>query len=156
MNNKLDPKKIYENAFAYKEGSDLITPKPLPPDSAGRERFRLPILPKITCLTFSLELFLKTLLAIENTNKFGHKFTDLYDKLTPESKTMIGQYLFNIGISQIQFEETLKEINNAFVEWRYVHEKVRLSLDISFLEKMIEATIDTIHKQRPDIKNRVS
>ena len=144
---KIDPKSIFNSAESFYRGAKIIL------ESAGKQMFdpnsttfQLPILPCITNMAFSLELYLKCLFAIENVNiKRTHKIYDLY-KLSKKTKSEIAKNILEYK----EFEKNLEEISNAFEEWRYSYEKEKLSIDINKIDKAIIVFHDMIIQIHPD------
>ena len=68
---------------------------------------------------FSCELFIKSLLTLEDTeyNRW-HYLYDLYSLLSPDAKTRIKNSFSESGSTE-DVEELVKTYNRAFVEWRY-------------------------------------
>ena len=68
---------------------------------------------------FSCELFIKSLLALEETEyNRGHYLYDLYSLLSHNAKTRIKNRFSESGSTE-DVEELVKAYNRAFVEWRY-------------------------------------
>jgi hypothetical protein len=145
---KIAPKSIFDSAESFYLGAKIIL------KSAEKQMmdtqsttFQLPILPYITNMSFSLELYLKCLLEIENINKpRTHEIAILYNKLSNNIKSKLSN---NVPRYR-EFEDSLKEISNAFEEWRYSYEKDKLSIDIGKINKAITIFRDLIIKIHPE------
>ncbi|PHO13720.1 hypothetical protein CPG38_01650 [Malaciobacter marinus] len=119
----------------------------------------------ITLASFSLELKLKLLLAIENEFKKGHNLSSLYDNLSNDSKIYIQNKVDEITQTSEKYNEISKKINddlgikfswnvkdlisnssNAFNKWRY-HFEVNSNADLTWfagyseLQKAIDSRI---------------
>ena len=145
---KIDPKSIFDSAESFYLGAKIIfksaEKQMIDPQSTT---FQLPILPCIINMSFSLELYLKFLLEIEKINKTRtHEIAILYNKLPNNIK---GKVSNNVRSYQ-EFEDSLKEISNAFEEWRYDYEKEKLSIDIDKINKAITIFRDLIIKIHPE------
>jgi len=137
---KIDAKSIFNSAESFYLGAKIILKSAekqmIDPQSTT---FQLPILPYITNMSFSLELYLKCLLEIENINRpRTHEIAILYNKLSNN----VPRYR--------EFEDSLEEISNAFEEWRYSYEKEELSIDIDKINKAITVFRDLIIKIHPE------
>jgi hypothetical protein len=145
---KIDPKSIFDSAESFYLGAKIILKSAekqmMDPQSTT---FQLPILPYITNMSFSLELYLKCLLEIENINKpRTHEIAILYNKLSNNIKSKVSD-----NVPQYRkFEDSLKEISNAFEEWRYSYEKEKLNIEIGKINKAITIFRDLIIKIHPE------
>lgn len=101
-------------------------------------------------LAFAAELFLKSLyvevelvFGSEHPHQLkerkykpirGHDLVKVFSKLPDETTRNIKQ----VYVDQFKkdFVEDLKEINTAFVDWRYYFEKEQMSINSSLLENM--------------------
>jgi len=114
----------------------------------------LGVQPFITCGTFALELHLKCLLAIATGNHVtGHRMTVLFGKLPRADKDGILAHIRKVYRDQsvpLSFiDDRLKLMDNAFVEWRYLHEAKKISIDSRFLGRMIWACQQHTRTLRP-------
>ena len=92
--------------------------------------------PKIALLTFSCELFLKTmLLCRKNEEKVNeHNLQKLFERLPSEKKEELISKWQNENEGDLL--ELLSEFGNAFVEWRYAYEREKIDANITHLEKL--------------------
>jgi len=56
------------------------------------------------------------------------------------------QIVSAVGIAEGEFNSLLAEASNAFVEWRYIHERESANANIEFLSKLSKATQDALSK----------
>lgn len=91
------------------------------------------LVPMVTNLALSCELFLKTVLNEHKSPKEGHNLLILFESLPEEIKEDI------IGPNDHQ-DFILKLRQNAclFEEWRYIYERQPRSINISFLFNLAE------------------
>jgi hypothetical protein len=85
-------------------------------------------IPFVVNATFSIELYLKTLGHIYGADLKGHNLVELLDRL-PEAACASINDAAPAAASKWKIEEKidmracLSELQNAFVEWRYLHER---------------------------------
>jgi len=93
-------------------------------------------IPNIVNSVLTSELYLKCLLTLQGTAfRHIHEIEDLYDAVNPSRKKRIKEiyeglfdrvpYLIDMrklasGRAQFGFEDVLKQLNKAFIEWRYI------------------------------------
>lgn len=112
---------------------------------AGAQFEWLPV-PAIVCAAFSIELALKAIILAETGNPArGHKLDDLYAELSGTSQQKVAgavtvpTYPKVPGVTE-SFDTALTKIRNAFVDWRYIHEKTDwTSIDKTFLMEVADA-----------------
>ena len=93
------------------------------------------ICPFVVNATFAAEMYLKCLQEIHGEIADSHVLTALFktlpnkikDKINKKTKDFESQYAVNKGIL---FKDHLKNINHAFVQWRYVYENNADSVNI--------------------------
>lgn len=109
-------------------------------ETAGSEKGRARSIylgtPVIVNCAFACEIFLKLLLALQNTEyKKCHGLKDLFDLLSKETKEKINSCLLqNYGtLKDVNGFELLQMYSNAFTEWRYSYEYYNLQIDQTFL-----------------------
>jgi hypothetical protein len=115
----------FANTAAHVYEKDL---KSLPRDPQG-------ICPFVVNAAFSAEMYLKCLQQIHGEVTEAHVLTALFkplpnkvkDKINKICKKLESEYEIEKGIL---FKEHLKNINNAFVNWRYIYEKHTESVNI--------------------------
>ena len=80
---------------------------------------------------FACELYLKTILMIQNHKLVsGHELVDLYSKIHNDRiKEKMDNY---------NFDEELAKINDAFKEWRYCYESEQLCINSGFLYNLCD------------------
>lgn len=87
--------------------------------------------PAITCAAFSAELGLKAILSKDGKIIKGHNLKTLLNELTIDDKVKI------ISLTSVDFPDfdvQLQNVSNAFIDWRYIHEKKHeKTLNIKFL-----------------------
>lgn len=123
MNNQI--LECFHNANEFLEVAGLIDDKRYIFFECGKTNYLSPL---ITNLSFSVELYFKTMIMFEKNNDeivMGHKLKELFDileKLNPVIAKQIEKdfnenYKFVIG-----FREIIKICNNAFTNFRYLYE----------------------------------
>jgi hypothetical protein len=134
----MDLELLRNTASAFKKSAERsLERRPLP--NWQIESF---IVPAVVNLAFSIELYLKFLLA---KNKIpSHKLLGLFNSLDPSIK----QDIINLtNYDKDEFEELLKKHSEAFVEWRYIYERnISINVDLEFMRKLIEC-IESIADQ---------
>lgn len=83
--------------------------------------------PFVVNAAFALELYLKALAQKHGVSLHGHELEKLYKKLSAEAKREIEKVTPQCAASAALEEEPnlpqyLKNLNNAFIEWRYSYE----------------------------------
>jgi len=89
----------------------------------------LSIAPFVVNSAFSIELYLKTLHELQGTSMRGHALLELYDALSDKTREAIFRlatsnavrYQVSLGTPK-QFRSFVSELNNSFMEWRYLYE----------------------------------
>jgi hypothetical protein len=115
---------IYNQAQSFANTSAYLYEK----DLKSLPRNPQSITPFVVNAAFSAEMYLKCLQEIHGQVTESHVLTALFkslpnkvkDKINKTSKKFENQYQIAQGIL---FKEHLKNINNAFVNWRYIYEK---------------------------------
>jgi hypothetical protein len=77
------------------------------------------VAPFVVNSTFALELYLKTLGLLHDTELRGHDLLTLFDALPSRTWST--------------FRSEIERLRSAFLEWRYLHERKRAS-EIRFVE----------------------
>lgn len=124
----------------------------IPPESSFAAPF-------VVNATFSIEVYIKSLHSLSGSNKRGHLIENLYNALNEDVKNtsrtianrLYSKYNFE---SSIQIEKLLGEINNAFVNWRYLFEKppgIANFTAICFILDVLHETFQTIDKLNKDM-----
>lgn len=75
---------------------------------------------------FCIELLLKALLIKHTGKQSGHKLKNLYQLLPYKVKSSLNDRFFSVKFKPL--ENALLDLNNTFVEWRYMHEKTETSI----------------------------
>lgn len=101
-----------------------------------QEDFKL--VPTVVNAAFSCELYLKAHLIMQNRTSGpikAHKLRDLFQMLDEESQKIVKS-----KADIFDWDHFLDEADNAFVEWRYIHEEEKLMyISISGLIRFAEA-----------------
>jgi HEPN domain-containing protein len=100
--------------------------------------------PNVVCLAFSLELYLKGLITklTGMSPKKKHSLVDLFLLLPDKNKAAIIQNTekyFGESLSELSFMVNIEAISNAFIEWRYLHEKGSASFMPKFSVSLAQA-----------------
>lgn len=88
---------------------------------------------------FCIELLLKALLIKSTTIKSSHELIKLYQLLPDEVKSSLSKRYYDLNFDTL--ESALLNLNNTFVEWRYMHEKTDTSIVST---RIILTIIDTL------------
>ena len=97
--------------------------------------------PYIVNVALACELFLKSLISDGNTSVWGHKWSDLFSKLSDKQKEKLLNHPYFKGSDS--FDASLKEGDCIFEGWRYYFEhQKQLSVDIIFLDHFAEVLHD--------------
>jgi hypothetical protein len=141
---------IYQAAKQFSVAAGVIEQYTRIPDS-----MMFAVQPFVTCAVFSVELYLKCILAIEGQpDRRGHKVAVLFDALSQPSKDGLLFYIRgaykNLGLPMAFLERGLAEMDNAFVEWRYLHERHSASMNLEFLRRIAWACQMHIKNLRPE------
>lgn len=114
---------IFSTACAFANTSSHIYENGLKKQS----RNGTSIVPFVVNATFAIELYIKALAKKYNVTLRGHELLKLYKKLPQEALKEIEQVIPKCAddrkIAQPNFVKYLNELNNAFVDWRYIFEK---------------------------------
>ena len=123
---------------------------------ADEELSMMLMTPGIVCLSFSIELYMKYLLALTGkTPPRDHRILILFQSLPPKIQDEIykkingeemqfsvgnifGTKRFNKDYSfHDAFLEDIEKISDSFCKWRYSHEKTTVSFPTSFAEAFV-------------------
>ena len=134
---KVELQLLRDNASAFKKSAERsLEQRSLP--NGQIESF---LVPAVVNLAFSIELYLKFLLAKNETPSRGHKLLDLFDSL---DSTMKQEIIDLTNYDKDEFELLLSKHTEAFENWRYIHESnERREVDIIFMRKLI-ACVESI------------
>ena len=131
---------LRNNASAFKKSAERsLEKRPLP-----NGQFESFMVPAVVNLAFSIELYLKFLLAKNKTPHRGHKLLDLFDSL---DSTIKQEIIDLTNYDKDEFELLLSKHTEAFVEWRYIHEKnVSINVDLKFMRKLIDCVESIVNR----------
>lgn len=132
--NKLKPEEYNPNQMLGTARAFLKAAKRCNEPSFQQLGWSHPLLvPIVTNVSFSCELFLKTILREINTPQKEHDLFKLFETLPEEIKNDI------IGLDDNQeFILNLKQTSCLFEKWRYIYEYHLHSLNITFLFNFAE------------------
>ena len=106
-------------------------------------------IPAIVNGAFTLELYFKSMLPPKTR---GHELKELYDNLSSEIKCEIKDavtsHLTKLAWGK-QFEEYLEDLNNVFVDWRYISQK---DYAIGYLGNRINEYLQVLEILLPVVK----
>lgn len=89
-------------------------------------------IPAVVNLTFAIELALKAIHLAHGTDSRGHKLKPLFDSLPAADREVIRG---SCSCMEDRFDKELTLVSEAFVKWRYAHEKRGvMSIDLDFLK----------------------
>ncbi len=86
------------------------------------------LVPIITNMAFSCELFLKAILKHDNKEIKTHNLKELFNNLPEDIKNKIMK-----SQNEEDFMAKLENISNLFEEWRYLYERYPNSVEYNFL-----------------------
>lgn len=91
------------------------------------------VVPFVVNSAFSIELYLKALSLKHGSALHGHELVKIYEGLPVNAKAEIEEMALRCAVDNDagrahNFVEFLRELNNAFVDWRYAFEKERLGI----------------------------
>lgn len=124
LNNISYDLKLFNSAEEYRRSAEYLISGT--PDGTSQINFNN-ARAYVLCLSFSLELYVKCLLEIKRKRTHGHRITELFRLLDGKTKEGLCR-LYSLrtrtpSLTVEEFKEIMKEVDNIFVEWRYVHEK---------------------------------
>lgn len=107
--------------------------------------------PTVVNFAFSVELFLKLalLLTTGDIPKL-HKLLDLYEGLNDSTKQLLQKHSPFPGDEQ-WFAEEIGVVSNAFVEWRYAHEKEFLSVSVDTIREIALCLHRAVREIAPEL-----
>jgi predicted DNA binding CopG/RHH family protein len=111
-------------------------------------QIQLLVIPAIVCAAFSIELGFKAIVLQSGGSVSGHKLKELFSALEAPTQQQI---VSAVGVAEGEFNTSLAEASNAFVEWRYIYERESANANVEFLSKLSKATQDarySLNKQK--------
>ncbi len=128
------------NASLFKKSAERsLEKRPFP-----NGKFEILAVPAVVNLAFSIELYLKFLLAKNGKQCRGHKLLDLFDLL---DSTIQQEIIDLTDYDKDEFKSLLSKHTEAFVEWRYMYEKdVSISADLKFMRKLIDCVESIVNQ----------
>lgn len=110
------------------------------------------MIPQIVNAAFSCELMLKATIIMEKEKQvdfISHRFDELFSKLTPGTKKKI-----RAGSSIFDWDRFMRVSSNAFIEWRYLHEKDGvMAISISDMQRFFNALKKHYEESYPQVKS---
>lgn len=140
------PQRLLDNAVAFHEAGwrcSAIAPASTPP-------FKQVALgaPTVVCFAFAIEQFLKLLLLLQTGKYPGeHRLDTLFDLLPPALQDQIEVQFGNASGARYYLERA----KDAFVTWRYPHEKHLLIADDEELAEIGNVLRSIARALRPDL-----
>lgn len=135
---------IFQQAYSFSIAATQLFQRIVqkPPDVTA-------VSPFVVNITFSIELYLKSLALKHGKRLHGHPLGDLFKKVPAAGKAQIEQKLIEMAQSQwadgpktIQdLRDTAKALNTAFIDWRYLFENPSKPLGIHFKQTIYLAEI---------------
>ena len=138
---KVELQLLRNNASAFKKSAERsLEQRPFP---NGQIEFF--IVPAVVNLAFSIELYLKFLLAKNETpDSTDHNLSKLFDLL---DSTIQQEIIDLTDYDKDEFESLLSKHTEAFVEWRYIHERnVSINVDLKFMRKLIDCVESIVNQ----------
>lgn len=116
-------------------------------DEFGRTVSDVVNIPKIVNGTFALELYLKSFISKRQIRikKLKHDIADIFFALKPTLQDQIRE-MVNPKLEEWQqtFDEALQGISDAFVFWRYIHEKSKLKYGFNMSLIVLPLFLDAV------------
>lgn len=114
----------------------------------------LALVPMLVAYAFASELYLKSLAPSgRGAGVKGHKLNVLFSRLDDRTKEKVSAgYSLKTGRDRATLERDLRELADAFVEWRYVYEVDGRQLHANLLIAFALTIYETICQLRPDWK----
>jgi hypothetical protein len=109
------PLSIHQTSRTFRRGFELCIGNGLVAEY-GKSNAQIP---SIVCLSFAIELSIKSILFAEGNPSKGHNLKDLFEKLIASTQAKVIQQM---GICDTDFRTNLLDVANAFAEWRYIYE----------------------------------
>lgn len=110
------------------------------------------MIPQIVNTAFSCELILKATIIMEKEKQvdfISHRFDELFSKLTPGTQKKI-----RAGSSIFDWDRFMRVSSNAFIEWRYLHEKDGvMAISISDMQRFFNALKKHYEESYPQVKS---
>lgn len=126
---------LRNNAHSFKIAAErCLEQRPLP---GGK--IESPLIPAVTNLVFSIELYLKFLLAKENKQPSVHRLFGLFNLL---DLTIQNNIIKATKYSREEFELLLNEHSEVAIEWKYIHiygKNKSLYINIEFLREVVNS-----------------
>lgn len=149
----INPEKLLNNAVAFHEAGNrcyrnepsIISPK------TGEVFLGAPC---IVCYAFSIELYLKlaSYLLLGKYDMREHKLGVLFRNLPKDIREKIEDHYEIIHPRMVwSVEQELAEASDAFVDWRYIHEKMSVEADPENLARIGTALHRTCRNLAPDL-----
>jgi hypothetical protein len=99
------------------------------------------VAPAIVSAAFSIEVGFKALILRTGKSPSGHELEKLFGALDQSVQSSLRK---KVGFTDTNFDTSLRSVNKAFVEWRYVYELASAQADLEFLKQLAEATQDEL------------
>lgn len=143
-------KQLFDSAKAYYLGANII----MKPSNSSPADSHLLIQPAVTCAALSLKLFLKCMRALDGSDKDDiYRIAELYRSLSEAMRSRFLQKYDEFSNTPSSSDDLIRHfeaLDNAFINWRYIHEDDMKSVNIEDLEEMILAAKATITSIRTD------
>jgi hypothetical protein len=141
------PQRLLNNAVAFYEASmrcNAPAKTSIPPFKEGVELGA----PTVVCVAFAIEQFLKLLLLLETgAYPAKHCLDTLFELLSADVQGRIERNFSNVN-GALSY---LKDARNAFIDWRYPHEKEILESSPEGLMALALALRETAREIQPDL-----
>ena len=123
-----------------------------PREVKGGVSYSVVNVPAIVNATFAIELYFKSIISKEKYIKLknGHSLKDLFDLLDNNIKIEIKNEILQNDLNGKTFEKCLEGISDAFVFWRYIHEKQDFDFGLNNSLYVISVFIDVIREKVKD------
>lgn len=113
--------------------------------------------PIIVNLAYACELYLKTLLHLEQKSGQGHMLDRLFTALSPDARsTITRRYMADLPAGTGRFSEALHEINHAYADWRSLEKAQRSTPAMNALWRLARILAALIVETCPDLSSEVS
>jgi hypothetical protein len=140
----------FSSANAYYLGATILM-KPLEQEAGSLLSMAQPA---VTCAALALKLYLKCLLALEDSDSddpmpLAGLFRRLKDGTRTEFLARFDEFS-NTAMTSDELLKHLEALDNAFDRWRFIHEQEAKNVNVEDLDEMILAAKSMITTRNPE------
>lgn len=136
----------FDAALSFHDGAKRCAePRP----TGVENQIQSPTAPMICCYAFACELYLKSIL--KHGKDRGHDLSILFNRLDLKEKNLIAlEYEKLTGRDKTKLKQDIDAFANAFVEWRYLHEKGKVRLAVHRLAQFALSLFRFVRSIHPE------